>query len=63
VIKIEKNEMDGACSTYGGVGRCIVCFGGNTCEKEALGRPRRRWKYNIKMDLQKVCWVAWTGLI
>jgi hypothetical protein len=21
-----------------------------------LGRPRRRWKYNIKMDLQKVGW-------
>jgi hypothetical protein len=23
-------------------------------EKWLLGRPRRRWKYNIKMDLQKV---------
>jgi hypothetical protein len=30
VIKIEKNEMGGACCTYGGVERCIVYFGGNT---------------------------------
>jgi hypothetical protein len=22
--------------------------------KRPLGRPRRRWKYNIKMDLQEV---------
>jgi hypothetical protein len=26
-----------------------------------LGRPRRRWEHNIKMDLQKVG--VWTGLI
>ena len=23
-------------------------------EKRTLGRPRRRWKDNIKMDLQKI---------
>jgi len=31
-----------------------------------LGRPRRRWEDNIKMDLQKVRWKdwgEWTGLI
>jgi hypothetical protein len=22
--------------------------------KKPLGKPRRRWKYNIKMDIQKV---------
>jgi hypothetical protein len=27
-----------------------------------LGRPRRRWEDNIKMDLQEVGWGAWTGL-
>ena len=28
-----------------------------------LGRPRRRWKHKIKMDLGEVgCW-AWTGSI
>ena len=28
-----------------------------------LGRPRRRWEDNIKMDLQEVgCGGVWTGL-
>jgi hypothetical protein len=24
--------------------------------RRPLGRPRRRWEYNIKMDLQEVRW-------
>ena len=28
-----------------------------------LGRPRRRWEDNIKVDLQEVGWGSWTGLI
>jgi hypothetical protein len=31
--------------------------------KRPIGRPRRRWEDNIKKDLQKVGWGAWTGLI
>jgi hypothetical protein len=27
----------------------------------SLGRPRRRWEDTIKMDLQEIGWVAWTG--
>jgi hypothetical protein len=30
VNQIEKNEMCGACSTYGGKKRCIQDFGGDT---------------------------------
>jgi hypothetical protein len=30
--------------------------------RRPLGRPRRRWKDNIKMDLQKWNGWAWTGL-
>ena len=30
-------------------GRGVVCKG-----KKPLGRPRRRWKDNIKMDLEEV---------
>jgi hypothetical protein len=34
------------------------------CEgRRPLGRPRRRWEDNIKMDLQEVGWGAWTELI
>jgi hypothetical protein len=30
--------------------------------KRPLGRPRRRWEDNIKMDLQEVGSEVWTGL-
>jgi hypothetical protein len=28
-----------------------------------LGRPKRRWEDNIKMDLREIGWGAWTGSI
>jgi hypothetical protein len=28
-----------------------------------LGRSRRRWLDNIRMDLVEVGWVMWTGLV
>jgi hypothetical protein len=32
--------------------------------KWPLGRPKRRWEDNSKMDLQEVGWAgAWTGFI
>jgi hypothetical protein len=31
--------------------------------RRPLGRPRRNWEDNIKMNLQEVVWGAWTGLI
>jgi len=31
--------------------------------RNSLGRPRHRWKDNIKMDLKEVQWGAWTVLI
>ena len=34
--QIEKNEMGGACSTYGGEKRCTQCFGGETWVKRPL---------------------------
>jgi len=34
-----------------------------TCWNRSLVRPRSRWEDAIKMDLQKVGWEAWTGLI
>jgi hypothetical protein len=29
--------------------------------RRPIGRPRRRWEDNIKMDLREVGWGAWTG--
>ena len=44
--------MGGACDTYGGgVHRVLV---GKPEGKRLLGRPRRRWEDNTKMDLQEV---------
>ena len=31
--------------------------------KRPLGRPRLRWEDNIKMDLHKMGWDTWTGMI
>jgi hypothetical protein len=46
--------MGGACSVYGegrGVYRLLM---GKPEGNRPLGRPMRRWEYNIKMDLQEV---------
>jgi hypothetical protein len=54
VIKIEKNEMGGACSSNGdrrGMYRVLVR---KSEGKRPLGRPRLRWEDNNKIDLQEV---------
>jgi hypothetical protein len=56
--------MGGACSADGeerGVYRVLV---GKPKGKRPLGRPRHRWEYNIRMDLQEMgCGgMDWIGL-
>jgi hypothetical protein len=56
--------MGGACGTDGedrGVYRVLV---EKPEGKRPLGRPRRRWEDNIKMDIQEVGWevMDWIGL-
>ena len=46
--------MDRACSTYRVIQKCIQSFNGKTSRKRPLGRPRRRWEDNIKMDLSEM---------
>ena len=58
---IQENGLGGACSMYGGEESYIQDLVGKHGGKRPLGRPRRRWEDNIKMDLQEV-WV-WTGSI
>jgi hypothetical protein len=41
-----------------GVNRVLV---GKTEEKMPLGRPRRRWEDNNKMDFRKLEWGVGTG--
>jgi len=59
--KIKKNEMGRACGAYG-EGKCVYRVLVVKPEgKIPLGRPRRRWEDNIKMDLQDVGCGVWTG--
>jgi hypothetical protein len=45
---------------YSRVSRHLV---GKPEGKILLGRPRRRWEYNTKMNLQELGWGTWAGLI
>jgi len=62
--KIEKNEMGVACGAYGGGEWGAQGSGGKPEGKRPLGRPRRRWEDNIKMDLREVggCCEDWMEL-
>jgi hypothetical protein len=45
---------------YGEEEGCIEDFVGKPEGKRSSGRPRRRWKYHVKIDLQKLGW--WLGM-
>jgi hypothetical protein len=47
-----------ACSTHGREEECIQDFGGKPEGNRPLGRPRRRWEDNIKMDLREIGWAG-----
>jgi hypothetical protein len=60
--KLERGEMGGECSADmegRDVYRVLV---GKLEGKRPLGRHRRRWEDNIKLDLQEVGYGVWTGL-
>jgi hypothetical protein len=56
--------MGGACSTNGEKRIAYRLLVGKPEGKRPLGRPRRRWVDNIRMDLGEVGWdvVDWIGL-
>jgi hypothetical protein len=66
IIRIIKSrrEMGGQCSTNGEKRNAYRLLMGKAVGKRPLGRPRRRWVDNIRMDLGEVRWgdVDWTGL-
>ena len=53
-----------ACGPYGGRERSVQGAGGKIRGKRPLGRPRRRWEDNIRMDLKEVGlgYEDWIGL-
>ena len=47
-------------TTHSDEGKCVQDFGGETWKDRWLGRPRNRWKYNIKIGLREIGWETWT---
>jgi hypothetical protein len=56
--------MGGSCSTNGEKENAYRLLVGKPEGKRPLGRPRRRWVDNIRMDLEVVGWddMDWIGL-
>jgi hypothetical protein len=48
------DEVGWTCGTHGVGQRCLQGFGWEARKQEPLGRPRRRWEDNIKMDLGEI---------
>jgi hypothetical protein len=46
--------VDSTCGTHGGREMCYRVLVGRPEGKRPLGRPRRRWEDNIKMDLREI---------
>jgi len=62
VMKIRRTRWAGHVARVGdrrGVFRVLV---GKPEGNRPLGRPRRRWEYNFKMDFRKWVVGVWTGL-
>ena len=59
-VKVEyrskRTEMGRICNTYGREKWCVRGLVGKSAGRRPLGKPRRRWKDNIKMDIREVGW-------
>jgi hypothetical protein len=53
IDKLQEDEMDRACSTNEAKMNCYRILVGKAEGKRPLGRPRRRWVDNIKMNLKR----------
>ena len=64
VVKWRRMRWAGHVVRMGEGGRVHRVLVGKPEGKRPLGRPRRRWEDNIKMDLQEVGWVetGWSWL-
>jgi hypothetical protein len=63
VIKSRRMRWAGHVARMGEARGAYRVLVGRPEGRRPLGRPRRRWEDNIKMDLEEVGWGAWTGLI
>jgi hypothetical protein len=59
---VKEDEIGRACSMNGEKRNAYRILVGKPGGKRPLGRPRRRWEDNIKVDLREDE-VVWTGLM
>jgi hypothetical protein len=64
IIKFGEDEVGGTCGTNGEKRNVYRIFVGKPEGKRPIGRPRRRWIDNIKLDLSEIglSVVDWIGL-
>jgi hypothetical protein len=62
--QVKEDEIGRACSTNGEKGNAYMILVGKPEGKRPLGRPRRMWVDNIKMDFRVIGWdgMDWIGL-
>jgi hypothetical protein len=53
---VKEDGMDGACSTHGTLKNAYKILDGRPKWKRPVGRSRRRWEGNIRMDLTERGW-------
>jgi hypothetical protein len=65
IITSRRIRWAGHAARMGEEEKCIYDISGKTKGKRPLGRPRRRWVGNIKMDLREIPWGGgdWIDLI
>jgi hypothetical protein len=54
--QIKEDRVKAACGRSGGEEKCIEALVGRPEGKRLLTRPRRRWEYNIKINLKELEW-------
>jgi hypothetical protein len=63
--RVKENEMGRPCGTHGEKRNVYRILVGNPKGKRPLGRPRRRWEDNIKINLGEIGWgvMEWIDLV